>query len=81
MIDDIKKKQEASSSQGTMSEPIESINYYPKAYKSRNSFKIMFMCDCPADGNFLLERITAKFLVRRGRSASIADVGGGENGG
>jgi len=72
--DNMLYRQEAQSTQGTLAAPLESLTYYPAKYMSRNAYRIMFICDCPADGHFLLERIDLRIAVRRDRSATIAEA-------
>ena len=72
--DDMHYHQEADSPQGTLSAPLESLTYYPAKYMCRNAFKIMFVCDCPKDGDFLLERIDLQIAARRNRSATLAEA-------
>lgn len=72
-LDNMEYGQEAESTQGTTVMPVESLTYYPSVYKSKNAFRIMFICDCPKTGNFLLERIDLKIAVRRDRSATLVE--------
>jgi hypothetical protein len=74
--DDMEYWQESESPQGTLTKPVESLIYYPQVYMSRNAYRIMFACDCPLSGNFLLERIDMMIAVRRQRGASIAEPEG-----